>query len=37
MRALTWPMRALRRLALAGKYYVTLGYSWHVSWIKAER
>ena len=31
-------MRALnlvRRLALAMKFYGQLGYSWHLSWVKA--
>ncbi len=35
-RALTWPLRAVRRLALAGRYYARLGYSWHLAWVKAE-
>jgi len=37
MRALTWPLRALRRLVLAGKYWLALDYSWHLAWTKAER
>ena len=37
MRALTWLMRALRRLALAIRYYLALGYTWHLAWAKAER
>ena len=37
MRALTWLMRALRRLALAVRYFLALDYSWHMAWIKAER
>ena len=37
MRALTWPLRTLARLALAVKFYAQLGYSWHLAWIKAAR
>lgn len=37
IRVLTWPLRTLARLALAVRFWAALGYSWHVSWIKAER
>lgn len=37
MRALTWPLRTLRRLALAVKFYALLGYTWHLAWTKAAR
>ncbi len=36
-RALTFPLRALQRLALAVKYFFRLGYSWHLAWVKAAR
>lgn len=36
-RALIWPLRAARRLALAIRYYWALGYSWHLAWSKAAR
>jgi hypothetical protein len=36
-RALTFPLRAVRRLALALKLHVKLGYSWHLAWVKAAR
>lgn len=35
MHALTWPLRAARRLALAVRYWAALGYPWHLAWIKA--
>lgn len=37
MRALTWPLRAARRLWLASRYWMALRYSWHLAWMKAER
>lgn len=37
MRALTLPLRALQRLALAIKFYSRLRYSWHLAWVKAAR
>lgn len=37
MRALTWPLRAAARLLLAVKFWLMLGYSWHMAWVKAER
>ena len=37
MRALTAPFRVTRRLALAVRFHLQLGYSWHLAWIKAER
>lgn len=37
MRALTLPLRALQRVALALKYFNRLGYSWHLAWIKSAR
>ena len=37
MRALTWPLRTLHRLALAVKFLMVLGYSWHLAWVKAAR
>jgi len=37
MRTLTWPMRAIARLALAAKFWLALDYSWHLAWIKSER
>lgn len=37
MRALTAPLRIARRLKLAVRYYILLGYSWHLAWSKAER
>lgn len=37
MRALTLPLRAIARLALAVKFYGRLGYSWHLAWVKAAR
>ncbi len=27
----------VQRLALATRYYLALGYSWHLAWIKAAR
>lgn len=36
-RALTFPLRALQRLVLAGKFYTRLHYSWHLAWVKAAR
>lgn len=30
-------MRLISRLALAARYYLALGYSWHLAWIKAAR
>lgn len=35
--AMSWPLRAMRRLALAGRYWLALDYSWHLAWIKSER
>lgn len=29
--------RALRRIALALRYYNRLGYTWHLAWVKAAR
>ena len=37
MRALTLPARIIRRIALAARYYLSLGYSWHLAWVKAAR
>jgi len=37
MRALTWPQRTLRRLILAARLYASLGYTWHLAWVKAAR
>lgn len=37
MRALTAPFRVLRRLGLAVRFRLQLGYSWHLAWVKAER
>lgn len=44
MRALTAPFRMARlctsfgrRMALAVRFHLQLGYSWHLAWIKAER
>lgn len=34
MRALTWPLRFARRLALAVRYHIALRYSWHLAWVK---
>ena len=31
---LLYPMR---RLGLAIKFYIRLGYSWNLAWVKAER
>jgi|GEM_PF-5481269 len=36
-RALSFPLRALQRLALAVKFYRGLHYSWHLAWVKAAR
>lgn len=30
-------MRALKRLALAVKFWLGLNYTWHLAWVKAER
>lgn len=37
MHALTWPLRVMQRVALAARYYLTLGYTWHLAWVKAAR
>lgn len=37
MRAITLPARLARRAALASRYYLTLGYTWHLAWVKAAR
>lgn len=37
MRALTSPLRALQRVALALKYFIRLDYSWHLAWVKSAR
>lgn len=37
MRALTIVAGVCRRLSLAARYYTTLGYSWHLAWVKAAR
>lgn len=37
MRALTFPLRAAGRIALAIKFWAALDYTWHLAWIKAER
>lgn len=37
MRALTAPLRIANRLTLAVRYYMVLGYSWHLAWSKAAR
>ena len=37
MRALTAIRRAVRRVALALRYYHRLGYTWHLAWVKAAR
>jgi hypothetical protein len=36
-RLLSWPLRLAARLAKALRYYTRLRYSWHLSWVKAER
>lgn len=37
MRALTAPLRAVRRVALALKFFIRLDYSWRLAWIKSAR
>lgn len=36
-KALSAPLRFIGRVAMAGKYYSALGYSWHLAWVKAAR
>ncbi len=33
---LTNAVRFARCLVLAARYYVALGYTWHLSWVKAR-
>ena len=35
MKLITWPLRLTRRFWLAARYWLGLGYSWHLAWIKA--
>ena len=37
MRALTVPLRLVKRAALAVRFCLALRYSWHLAWTKAER
>lgn len=37
MHPLITPLRTLRRLGLAIKFYSRLRYSWHLAWAKAAR
>lgn len=36
-RVLTGIARAAARFLLAVRYWLRLGYSWHLAWLKAER
>ena len=36
-RALMGMSRAAARFLLAVRYWLRLGYSWHLAWLKAER
>ncbi|WP_415034931.1 hypothetical protein [Azonexus sp.] len=37
VRFVALPLRVLRRLSLALRYYRHLNYSWHLAWAKSER
>lgn len=30
-------MKFCKRVGLAAKFWLQLGYSWHLAWVKAER
>lgn len=37
MRLIAFVLRLARRLKLACRYFLSLKYSWHLAWVKAER